>query len=151
MKREAGTVTLWVLGLAIALMFLGGLSLDLWRAVAVRRELSTMADAAATAGANGIDESAARQGSIRLDPRRVRAIAEDAVTGYRRTNPLDAARVDATDDSVTVTLRDHVDFSLLGIFLGGRRFDVEVHATARPREREEMSSVAFEPAAPRDP
>jgi len=39
-RAEHGTVTLWVLGLCIALMFLGGLSLDLWRAVAVRREMS---------------------------------------------------------------------------------------------------------------
>jgi Flp pilus assembly protein TadG len=135
MTREQGTVTLWVLGLAIALMFLGGLSLDLWRAVAVRRELSAMADAAATAGANGIDESAARQGSVQLDPRRVRAFAGETLDGYHRANPLDAARVDTANDSVTVTLRDHVDFSLLGIFLGGRHFDVEVHATARPSER----------------
>ena len=46
---ERGTITLWVLGLCISLMFLGGLSLDLWRAVADRRELSSMADTAATA------------------------------------------------------------------------------------------------------
>ena len=135
MKDEDGTVTLWVLGLAIALMFLAGLSLDLWRAVAVRRELSAMADAAATAGANGIDESVARRGSVQLDRARVRAFANETLAGYHRANPFDGARVDATNDSVTVTLRDHVDFSLLGIFLGGRHFDVEVHATASPRER----------------
>ena len=34
----------------------------------------------------------------------------------------------------TVTLRDHVDFSLLGIFMGGDHFDVEVHASAEARE-----------------
>src|SRR5438128_12171130 len=35
---EHGTTTLWVLGLCISLLFLGGLSLDLWRAVADRRQ-----------------------------------------------------------------------------------------------------------------
>ena len=38
-RGRAGTITLWVLGLCISLMFLGGLSLDLWRAVADRRQL----------------------------------------------------------------------------------------------------------------
>ncbi len=69
-RDERGTVTLWVLGLCICVLFLAGLSLDLWRAVAVRRELSAMADAAATAGANGLDEPALRAGTLRLDPTR---------------------------------------------------------------------------------
>ena len=52
MKTERGTVTLWVLGLCVSIMFRGGLGVDLWRGVAVRRELSAVADAAASAGAN---------------------------------------------------------------------------------------------------
>src|SRR5439155_165696 len=39
------------------------------------------------------------------------------------------------DDRVTVSLRDHVGFSLLGVFIGGQRFDVQVHASAEPEER----------------
>ena len=35
---------------------------------------------------------------------------------------------------VTVTLRDHVHFSLLGIFMGGGQFAVQASATAEPRE-----------------
>src|SRR3954470_23648625 len=112
---ERGTVTLWVLGLCIALMFLGGLSLDLWRAVAVRREMSAMADAAATAGANGVDEPALRAGVVQLDPNRARGFASQTLGEYPRTPSLDAARIDVAGNRVTVTLRDHVDFSLLGI------------------------------------
>jgi Flp pilus assembly protein TadG len=132
---ERGTITLWVLGLCIALMFLGGLSVDLWRAVADRRELSSMADSAATAGANGVDVAALRAGTLRLDPVRARAIALASLDEDEHGGTLDRVDVEVVGNRVTVTLRDHVHFSLLGIFLGGRHFDVEVHASAEPRER----------------
>ena len=64
-RASTGMITLWVLGLAVAVLFLGGIGLDFWRAIAVRREVSVMADAAATAGANGLDESALRGGRLR--------------------------------------------------------------------------------------
>ena len=124
-----------MLGLCIALMFLGGLSLDLWRAVADRRELSSMADAAATAGANGVDVEALRAGTLRLDPG---ARPRDRAGITRRGRAQSHARhvdVEVVGNRVTVTLRDHVRFSLLGIFMGGRHFDVEAHASAEPRER----------------
>jgi hypothetical protein len=132
---ERGTITLWVLGLCIALMFLGGLSLDLWRAVADRRELSSMADAAATAGANGVDVAALRVGMLRLDPVRARAIALSSLDEGELRAAIDRVDVDVVGNRVTVTLRDHVRFSLLGIFMGGQHFEVEVHASAEPRER----------------
>jgi Putative Flp pilus-assembly TadE/G-like len=135
MMRERGTITLWVLGLCIALMFLGGLSLDLWRAVAVRRQLSAMADAASTAGANGVDVEQLRSGAVHVDPARARAFAVDALDQYPRPRTIDAASIEIEGNRVTVTLRDHVDFSLLGIFLAGRHFDVEVDATSEPNER----------------
>jgi hypothetical protein len=131
--RERGIVTLWVLGLCVGLMFLGGLSLDLWRAAATRRGLSAMADAAATAGANGVDEHALRAGVVRIDAVRARTIAEETLRAYGQ--PVAALRIDTTDDSVTVTIRDRVRFTLLGIFMGGGHFDVEAHATASPVER----------------
>jgi hypothetical protein len=133
--EERGTVTLFVLGLCVALLFLGGLSLDLWRAIAVRRDLSALADSSATAGANGLDERALRTGSLRLDPERARAFAYEALVSTGRVPSLDGARIDINGNTVAVTLRDHVDFSLLGLFLGGRHFDIEVHARAEPEER----------------
>lgn len=134
MRPEHGTVTLWVLGLCVALMFLGGLSLDLWRAVAVRREMSAMADAAATAGANGLDEPALRGGVVQLDDGRARGLTVGTLREYPRMAALDAARIDVAGNRVTVTLWDHVDFSLLGIFMGGDHFDIEVHASAEAHE-----------------
>ena len=75
-------ITLWVLGLAVAVLFLGGIGLDFWRAVAVRREVSVMADAAATAGANGLDESAFRGGRLQLDNGRVRHLVAAELAEY---------------------------------------------------------------------
>ena len=132
---ERGTITLWVLGLSISLMFLGGLSVDLWRAVAERRQLSSMADSAATAGANGVDVDALRAGTLVLDPVRARAIALASLAADPHRAALDAVDVEVAGNRLTVTLRDHVRFSLLGIFLGGRHFDIAVHASARPEER----------------
>jgi Flp pilus assembly protein TadG len=132
---ERGTVTLWVLGLCVSLLFLGGLGLDLWRAVAERRQLSAMADSAATAAANGVDVDALRAGTVRLDPVRARAIAIATLDRDPHTAGLDAVDIGIEGNRVTVVLRDHVDFSLLGIFLGGQHVDVQVRAVAAPEER----------------
>jgi Flp pilus assembly protein TadG len=133
--REHGTITLWVLGLCIALMFLGGLSLDLWRAVAERRQLSSMADSAATAAANGVDVDALRAGTLRLDPARARAIALASLDEDAHSSALDGIDIAVVANRVTVTLRDHVRFSLLGIFMGGGHFEIRAHASAEPDER----------------
>lgn len=133
MHDERGTATLWVLGLCVSLLFLGGLGLDFWRAIAERRELSARADAAATAAASGLDEDALRAGAVRVVPDRARAIAVAHLAGD--AEPLDESRVDVDGNIVTVTLRDRVDFSLLGIFMQGDRFAIEVHARAAPDER----------------
>ncbi len=132
---QSGTITLWVLGLCISLLFLGGLSLDLWRAVADRRQLSSMADSAATAAANGVDVDALRAGTVHLDPARARSIALASLDEDPHSGELDNVDVEVVGNRVTVTLRDHVPFSLLGIFMAGKRFDIEVHASAEPEER----------------
>jgi Flp pilus assembly protein TadG len=77
---QRGTITLWILGLCVALLFLGGLGADFWHAIAVRRQLSATADAAATAGANGLDEQQLRAGKIQLDPARVRTLVDEVIT-----------------------------------------------------------------------
>jgi hypothetical protein len=133
-ERERGTVTLWVLGLCVAVMFLGGIGLDLWRTIAVRRELSSIADAAATAGANALDERALRNGDVVVDDGRARGVALDTIADHHRRARLDGVAVNVSGDRVTVTLRDDVPFSLLSLFMGGDKFVVQAHATAEPRE-----------------
>lgn len=133
MHDERGTATLWVLSLCVSLMFLGGLGLDFWRAIAERRELSARADAAATAAVNGLDDDALRGGVVQVVPDRARAIASAHLADADEA--IDETRIDVVGNRVTVMLRDHVDFSLLGIFMPGDRFDIEVHASAEPNER----------------
>ncbi|MGQ0825034.1 MAG: pilus assembly protein TadG-related protein [Actinomycetota bacterium] len=135
MRSERGTATLWVLGLTVAVLFLGGLSLDLWRGIATRRELSAMADAAATAAANGVVEASARGGVIVLDEARAREIALATLAQDGRIDTLRSIAVDVIGDEVVVTLEDDVPLSLLGIFAAEAPFLVRVNATARPQPR----------------
>jgi len=133
-RGEHGMITLWVLGLAVAVLFLGGIGLDFWRAIAVRREVSVMADAGATAGANGIDESALRGGRLELDEARVRQLVASELAEYPDARKLRDASVTIGDRQVVVTLREDVHFSLLGIFMGRGHFTVEARAVGEPQE-----------------
>jgi Flp pilus assembly protein TadG len=134
-RDERGTMTLWVLGLCICVFFLGGLSLDLWRVITVRRSLVAMADAGATAGANGLDPGALRRGDLVLDPVLVRSAAGGALRDQSGWKAVDAVAVDvsAAPARVTVTVRARVDLTLLGIFVHGDPVEVQASASAEPR------------------
>ena len=133
-RDQHGMITLWILGLTISVMFLGGLGLDLWRAIAVRREVSVMADAAASAGANGLDEDALRGGALQLDDGQVRRLVAAELSEYPGSRRLLDGRVTVVGAQVSVVLREQVHFSLLGIFMGGGQFTVQASATAEPQE-----------------
>jgi hypothetical protein len=133
-RDQRGMITLWVLGLTVAVLFLGGLGVDLWHAIAARREVSLMADTAATAGANGLDESALRGGRLRLDADRVRAQVAAQLAQYPASARITGEDVSVDGIRVTVVLRERVRFSLLGIFMPGEQFVVQAGATAEPQE-----------------
>jgi hypothetical protein len=133
-RGEHGMITLWVLGLAVAVLFLGGIGLDFWRAIAVRRQVSVMADAAATAGANGLDEVSLRGGELQLDEARVRQLVASELAEYPEARKLRVTNVNVTGEQVVVTLSEDVHFSLLGIFMGGGHFTVQARAVAEPHE-----------------
>lgn len=108
---ERGSVTIWMLGLAFALLTLGVLSVDLWALIGERRELASLADAAGTAAASAIDEDAWRAGEgLRLVPGEAEARAWEL---------LDAAGVEAEvvvdGVMVRVHLRRTVETALLGL------------------------------------
>jgi len=132
-RDERGTTTLWVLGLCMIVLFLGGLSLDLWRVITVRRSLVAMADAGATAGADGLDPKALRRNEIALDPVIARADAESALRAQSGWPTVEAADVAVTPGQVTVTLQAHVSFTLLGIFVHGDPVTVRAAASAQPQ------------------
>ena len=133
-RRESGTITLWMLGLCLMLFLLGGISLDLWRAFSERRSLAATADAAAVAGASALDEAAYRSsGVVRLVPADAQRRARASLADQLDRRALRESRVEATEETVLVTVGGSVDFSLLQIVSPGDEFAISVHATARPQ------------------
>jgi hypothetical protein len=131
--REEGSVTLWLLGVSVMLMALGGVSVDLWRSFSARRALAAGADAAALAGASAIDEDRYREsGIVVLLPSLAARRARDSLAAQPDQAALRDADVASTEQSVTVVVHGRVGFTLLGILSQGS-FELEVAATATPR------------------
>lgn len=109
---DAGSVTIWMLGLAFALLTLGVLSVDLWMLIGERRELASVADAAALAAASAVDEAAWRAGDgLQLVP----AVAE--ARAWKMIGSGVEGEVDLDLDGVTVRVfvRRRVETALLGL------------------------------------
>lgn len=132
---QRGSITLWVLGLCVMMLVVGGIAIDLWRAFSERRALAGMVDAAAVAGASAVDtEQFRRTSQVRLDPALAEQLASDNLDGQADRRSLVAANAQATTTEVTVTATGRVDFTLLRIFMGDKEpFTVTVTATADPR------------------
>ncbi len=122
MRDERGSVTIWMLGLSMLLLVLGGFSVDLWRVLAERRDLAGAADAASVAAGSAVDlvlyRSAIDRGElldpVPLDP----AVATDrALEAIRRSGVLLSAppAVSFADGNtrVFVRLESEVPFTLL--------------------------------------
>ena len=135
MSAERGSVTLFVLGLCVLVLFVGGLALDLWRAFSERLALASAADAAAVAGAGALDaEHFRRTGETRLDPALAEQRALDAMAGQADRRSLTGAVARASAEEVTVTATGRVEFTLLRIFAAGEDpFTVTVSSTADAR------------------
>ena len=131
---DRGSVTIWILGLCIGLLFLGGLSIDLWRAFSERRLLAGMADGATVAAATAIDEEQFRaNGIIQLDPAAAGERALQYLANHPEWDPDVDALVDPTPGLVTVILEREVQFSLLRVLLPDEDpFTVTVRASATP-------------------
>jgi Flp pilus assembly protein TadG len=135
-SAERGTITLWILGLCVLLLPLGGLGLDLGRAFSARRSLGATADAAALAGAGALDIAAYRaDGSVRLDPTRAEARARRSVAEQLDADAVRAVRVHVETDTITVEVEGDVELTLLRLLRGAEPFTVTASATARPHVR----------------
>lgn len=117
----------------VAVLFLGGLSIDMWRFLAARRHLAAIADAVALAAADGVDTAALQQGTVRLDPVTARRLAADELAVQRRGRAGLRATIAVSATQVTVQLSRRVDTTLLGILAGRSAVDVRVAASAAPR------------------
>ena len=132
--RDArGTATLFVLGLCVAVLFIGGLSVDFWRLIAARRSLAAMADAAASAGASGLDETSLRNGGSDLDPILAHDLAVDSLLDADASARITSSAVDATSQFVDVALTQHVNFTFLGLLSDEGGLVVRVSARAVPQ------------------
>lgn len=132
-RDDRGSVTLWILGLILPTLLLGGLALDLWRGFSERRALAGTADAAAVAGANGIDtDHFYATDEVRLDPDLAEQLALENLAQQFDTRALDSWEVEATTESVTVRVSGTIGLTLLKMFYEDS-WDIEADATARPQ------------------
>ncbi|HUP70363.1 MAG TPA: pilus assembly protein TadG-related protein [Acidimicrobiales bacterium] len=133
--EERGSITLWVLGLCMLMLFVGGISLDLWRAFSERRALAGAVDAAAVAGSSGIDAAHYREtNELLLDPGLAEELATENLAAQPDTRSLVGADIAATSGEVVVRATGRVSFTLLRLFMpDAAPFTVTVEATADPR------------------
>lgn len=130
---DEGSVTLWTLGMVLIVLFLGGLTFDLYAGFTARRTLAAAADSAAQAGANALDVAAYRHdGTRQLDPALAEQLAAQSLAGQGLTQ-LTGQTISADTGSVAVTLEADVDLGLLRIFGDGEPLHVRVTATGAPR------------------
>ncbi len=129
---EDGIVTLWVLGVCAMVLFVGGITLDLWRAVATQRAVSAAVDAAAVAGSSGLDEPAFRRSGgevVQLDPRLARELAADSLSAQPGRDRLVDVAIEASPARITVRAGRRMDFTLLKVFLS-REDPLVLHASS---------------------
>lgn len=125
---------MWLLGWCVCLLFLGGLSVDMWRVANLRRDLAGIADAAAIAGASALDEAAFRSSHVvLLDPARARTV----VVGYLAEHlpPSAFRQVETSPDRVEVQVEDTIALSLLGILLSDQDLRIAVSASVHPQRQ----------------
>lgn len=121
--RDEGVVTAFVVIFAVVLIFVTGLVLDGGRTLVAYREARNVADSAARAGAQAIDEQAIRTHSPQLlDPDLAHTRACDILAHSSYICGTNADVITG-DDTVTVTVHTDVDMWLLaGV---NSSFDVE--------------------------
>jgi Flp pilus assembly protein TadG len=111
--RDRGTITVWTIGMMLAVMFFGWLALSLWTAFAERRELASAADQAAQAGATALDVDVFRTTGVRqLDPGLAEQRAFETLAA-QSLGPIAGYTIQATTQQVVVVVEVDVDLGLL--------------------------------------
>ena len=135
-RDDRGSITLWSLAICVGLLALGGVTLDFWRAISGWRSLAASADAAAAAGASGIDEGAFRSSGgsvVQLDPTLAEQLAYDSLAAQLDSGDIDTYEVTATTESVTVVVEGSVGLTLPQVVMDDDDITMSVTATADPR------------------
>lgn len=135
-REQHGSITIWLLGLGICLLVLGGLGLDLWSAVILRSRLSGLAEATATAAASGISEERWRRtGQVYLDPARAQMLGRGFVSRHPAVSILEGpAEIVVSPDlrSVSVHMKGSTRWVLLRLVSDSDRMEMAVTSTAMP-------------------
>lgn len=136
-SSERGSITLWLLGLCVVLLFVGGLALDLWRALAERQALAGAADAAVAAASAELDEDAFRtDGTVVLDPEAARRRAREEAAERLSDPQGHVLEASATAEQVRVRVGTELDLTLLMLLRPtADPLRVEVDAAAAPEAR----------------
>ncbi|WP_433328987.1 pilus assembly protein TadG-related protein [Spirillospora sp. CA-294931] len=131
MTRDRGSVSLYVVLFTPAVLLLAGLLVDGGLAIHARQRAADMAEQAARAGANQIDEASLREtGKPLIDPDRARSAACALVDEYEGN--VTGKQCDATQEEVEVTVELTVDLQILGIVPGFGSFSMRSSASAEP-------------------
>jgi Flp pilus assembly protein TadG len=128
LRGERGSVLISGMLLTLALLTVLGAAVDIGHAFIVRRDLSSLADNAALAGAQQLDQQAIHQGQLALDPQQAQAAALSALRG----EPGMQAHADATPEQVHVQVTRRFPTILLRL-VGLADLTVSAQANATPR------------------
>lgn len=128
LRNERGSVLITGLLLTLALLMVLGAAVDIGHAFIVRRDLTSLADDAALAGAQQLDPQAIHQGQLALDPQQAQAAALATLSGQ----PAIQAHADATSADVQVRVTRRFPTILLRL-VGLSDLTVSAQAEAAPR------------------
>jgi Flp pilus assembly protein TadG len=135
-RDERGdAMVVFVVGLLLVILPLGGISVDLWHSISNERALQSAADAAAAAGAGGIDANAYRyQHRLALDPVLAAGRATASLAGQSGLPALSSPpEISVAAQHITVILREDVHLTLLRIVAGDRPIRIVATASSAPR------------------
>jgi uncharacterized membrane protein len=135
------TSVTFMLMMLVLVVAVGAISVDLWHLVAEHREVAGVVDGAAISAASAVDVEALRQvpPMVQLEPDQAvaRACSYLQANGGASPCPGPDAEVVVGTDAVSVTMRRHVNLTLLRIFSGfnldADTSPIEVGATSTVR------------------
>lgn len=137
-RSEAGfSAPIMVLLMAMMVLFIGGISIDLWRVIADHREVSGLADGAAIAGATAIDLAAFEENPS-ADPVLDPALAVQRVCDYMGEHggvadcPSTSLTIEFAPDltAIEVSYQREVELTLLRIVDVGGADPIVVYSDA---------------------
>lgn len=121
---EQGSVTPFMVLFTVALLAVAGLVIDGGYALGAKREAMNVAEQAARAGADSLDQGALRDGEVRVLPSQASAAAQTYLSSVGATGT-----VSVTGGEVTVTVSSRQDTTLLSA-VGVSSIPVKATATA---------------------